>query len=182
MHKYVFGPIPSRRLGQSLGVSPIPEKTCNYSCVYCQLGRTNAMNWQAKNYFPVQDILKEVKETLQEGISYDVLSVVGEGEPALYADLKPLLVGLKKLQDKPVCVITNAANIDDPQVAEALLEADILMPSLDGVEEQAWRRLHRPSPHIHFESMMEALFSFRARYTGQFWLEVMLVRGVNDSK
>lgn len=182
MHKYVFGPIPSRRLGQSLGVSPIPEKTCNYSCVYCQLGRTNDMHWQVKNYFPVQDILDEVKETLQEGVSYDVLSVVGEGEPALYADLKALLVGLKKLQKKPVCVITNAANIDDPRVADALLEADILMPSLDGVDETAWRTLHRPSPHIHFDKMMEALFDFRARYRGHFWLEVMLVRGVNDSK
>ncbi len=180
--RYVFGPVPSRRLGRSLGISPIPEKTCNYSCVYCQLGRTSHLEWKTQNYFDVETILAEFDEVLKEGVEYDVVSVVGEGEPTLYADLSRLIEGLKARQPKPVCVITNAANIDREEVRTALGKADIVLPSLDGADEAAWKKLHRPSPHVHFSSIVDGLFRFREEYRGEIWLELMLVRGVNDSK
>lgn len=180
--KYVFGPVPSRRLGRSLGISPIPEKTCNYSCVYCQLGRTGSMRWQTENFYPVKEILAELDDVLKTGVDYDVVTVVGEGEPTLYSDLGPLIRGIKERQDKPVCVITNSANIHLPEVRAALREADIVMPSLDGVDRDAWRAIHRPSPHVSYDEMMEGLREFRSEYKGAFWLEWMLVKGMNDSK
>lgn len=181
MNHYVFGPLPSRRLGRSVGISPIPPKTCNYSCVYCQLGRTSRLDHALQDYYPVEAIMDEFRDFLKAGVDYDVVSVVGEGEPTLYAQLLPLIEALKVVQDKPVCVITNAANIDLPQVQAALMSADIVLPSLDTVDETTWRRMHRPSRHIDGAAIIDALIDFSHRYTGQLWLEVMLLKGYNDS-
>jgi len=182
MNHYVFGPLPSRRLGRSVGISPIPPKTCNYSCVYCQLGRTSHLDNTRKRYYPVEAIMAEFDAFLASGIDYDVVSVVGEGEPTLYADLAELIEALKAAQQKPVCVITNAANIDQQEVQTALMAADIVLPSLDAVDEPTWRRMHRPARRIDSASILEALIEFSHRYTGQLWLEVMLLAGYNDSK
>lgn len=181
-NQYVFGPLPSRRLGQSVGISPIPGKACNYSCVYCQLGRTNLMNNEPTSYFPVSDILAEWDAFQEKGIPYDAVTVVGEGEPTLSSDLKELIVKLKERQEKPVCVITNSANIDRKEVREALLEADIVLPTIDTVNEKTWRAMHRPAGSISFPAMMRGLEAFAKEYEGELWLEVMLVKGMNDSK
>lgn len=116
-YKYLFGPVPSRRLGASLGVSPIPERTCNYSCVYCQLGRTLRMTNTRQEFFPLEEILAEFREYLQGSIPFDVVTVVGEGEPTLYSRLGELIAGLKKETDKPVAVITNGARSMTPRCA-----------------------------------------------------------------
>lgn len=180
-YKNIYGPLPSRRLGNSVGVSPIPAKACNYSCGYCQLGRTDKMTVEIKEWFPLEDILAQVDQFLASGVAYDVLTVVGEGEPTLYSRLKELLLALKAKQPKPVCVITNAANIDQPEVRDALMEADIVLPSLDTVDEEEWRKLHRPSPHIRFQDILSGLVDFSGVYRGEIWLELMLVKEINDS-
>ena len=181
MH-YVFGPVPSRRLGRSLGVSPIPKKTCNYSCIYCQLGRTNKMTNDRREFFPLEDILREVELCLRDTRDFDVVSIVGEGEPTLYARLGELLQGIKKLTDKPTAVITNGALLADPQVRQELMEADIVLPSMDAWDEITYKKVDRPFGKIHFEDTYEGLKTFTHAFPGQIYMEIMLMDGINDSE
>lgn len=166
----------------SLGVSPVPKKSCNYSCVYCQLGRTPKLERHREMYFPVEDIIKEVSGYLASGVNFDVLTVVGEGEPTLYAGLGELLTGLKRLTDKPLVVITNSSLMGDEQVREALKKADIVMPSLDAYDEESFKKINRPFKDTKFEEVYRGLVAFSQEYEGQLWLEVMLVRGLNDDE
>lgn len=179
-YKYIFGPLPSRRLGLSLGVSPIPKKACNYSCVYCQLGPTHTMKRAREMYFPVEDILAEMKTYLSSGLPFDVVTIVGEGEPTLYTDLKKLIAGLRELTDKPIVVITNGGFLNQKEVKEALMEADIVMPSLDAYDEKAFKKINRPVGTIKFQDMYQGLVDFAREYQGELWLEIMLVKGLND--
>lgn len=181
MH-YVFGPVPSRRLGRSLGVSPIPKKTCNYSCIYCQLGRTNKMTNDRREFFPLEDILREVELCLKDTQDFDVVSIVGEGEPTLYARLGELLRGIKELTDKPTAVITNGALLADPQVRQELMEADIVLPSMDAWDEITYKKVDRPFGKIHFEDTYEGLKTFTHAFPGQIYMEIMLMDGINDSE
>lgn len=177
--KYVFGPVPSRRLGQSLGVSPIPDRTCNYSCVYCQLGRTLHMTNQRKMFVPVEALCKEFKKALEKNISFDVVTVVGEGEPTLYAGLGELIDGLKARTEKPVAVITNGALLYDRSVREELGKADIVLPSLDAVSEEMFRKINRPYGKLDYQAITDGLIQFSNEYKGQLYLEIMLLEGVN---
>ena len=180
--KYIFGPVPSRRLGQSLGVSPIPKKTCNYTCVYCQLGRTNKMTNTRKEFFPLEDILSEFDRCLPDLEHCDVVSIVGEGEPTLYSRLGELIRGIKARTDKPVAVITNGALLGDPAVRADLGEADIVLPSMDSYDEESWHRIDRPHGRLNYEEMMEGLVTFTHEFTGQIYMEIMLMDGLNDSR
>lgn len=180
--EYVYGPVPSRRLGLSLGVSPIPKKTCNYACIYCQLGQTDHMTNTRQKYFPVKDILDEAKAVIEGGTAFDVITIVGEGEPTLYADLGDLIRGLKRLSEKPVAVITNGALLYDERVQEALLEADLVLPSLDAADEGVFKRINRPHGSLKFDQVIEGLRQFSQKYKGQLWIEIMLVKGINDDE
>lgn len=180
--KYVFGPVPSRRLGRSLGISPILDNTCNHTCVYCQLGRTRHMTNKRQEFFPLEEILEEFREYTADSDAYDVVSVVGEGEPTLYSRLGELLKGLKALTDKPVAVITNGALLYDPQVRRELMEADIVLPSLDAVNGDMYHKIDRPYGRLDFEAGLEGLITFSKEYTGELWLEIMLVDGMNTDE
>ena len=180
--KYVFGPVPSRRLGRSLGISPIPKKTCNYSCIYCQLGRTNKMTNERKEFFPLEDILKEAESYLKNTDSYDVVSLVGEGEPTLYSRLGELIEGIKKLTDKPVAVITNGALLYDEDVRNDLCKADIVLPSLDSFSEETFRKIDRAWGLLHYEKVFDGLIKFTHQFQGKIFMEIMLMDGINDSK
>ena len=179
--KYVYGPVPSRRLGISLGVSPIPQKTCNYSCIYCQLGRTNKMTNERQEFFKVNDIIEEFKKYIKDINKYDVVTIVGEGEPTLYSELGLLIRELKKLTDKPIAVITNGALLSDGNVKKELMEADIVLPSLNGYNEEISKKIDRPYGKIKFEETIKGLIDFSNKYTGELWLETMLLDGINDS-
>ncbi|MBN2300712.1 MAG: radical SAM protein [Acholeplasmataceae bacterium] len=179
---YLYGPVPSRRLGLSLGVSPIPKKTCNYACVYCQLGHTDHMTNTRQSFFDVHAILKEFDEIKKSNITYDVVSIVGEGEPTLYKDLKALILGLKKRTDKPVTVITNGALLYDQEVRDALMEADIVLPSMDAYDEDTFKKINRPHGQLKFDEVVEGLINFSHVYQGELWLEIMLVKGMNDDE
>ncbi len=178
---YVYGPIPSRRLGQSLGISPIPKKACNYACIYCMLGPTDKMTNTPQMFMPVSDILDEFDQVLASGIPFDAVTFAGDGEPTLYAGLKELIIELKKRTKKPIALITNGALLSDPEVYDTCMLADIVMPSVNGYDEASFKRINRPHGDIDFEQVTLALKKFSRQYPGLLWLELMLIKGINDS-
>lgn len=181
--KYVFGPVPSRRLGQSLGIDPVPLKTCNWNCVYCQLGRSKPMTNERKDFFPVEEILAEVEEALavhQPG-EIDWVTFVGSGETTLNASIGALIRAVKTLTPLPVAVITNGALLYQPQVRAELVAADAVMPSFDAGNPQLYRRINRPHPDLTYERLLNGLLAFREKYEGHLWVEVMLIKDLNDS-
>jgi wyosine [tRNA(Phe)-imidazoG37] synthetase (radical SAM superfamily) len=182
--KYVYGPVPSRRLGQSLGIDPIPLKTCNWNCVYCQLGRTVPLVNTLKEYAPPKAVVAEVREALEAHSPGDIdwATFVGSGEPTLHSGLGRMISDVRELTDLLVAVITNGSLLYLPQVRRALSEADAVMPSLDAGSAALYRQINRPHPEATFERLLEGLMSFRQEYWGKLWPEVMLVRGLNDTE
>ena len=182
--KYVYGPVPSRRLGQSLGIDTIPLKTCNWNCVYCQLGRTVPLTNERREYFPREEILCEVQEALtsHKPGEIDWVTFVGSGEPTLHANIGWLIRQVKKITDLPVAVITNGTLLYLPDMREELLPADAVLPSLDAGTAKLYRQINRPHPEITFERLLEGLTAFRRGYKGKLWIEVMLVQDVNDTE
>lgn len=182
--KYVFGPVPSRRLGQSLGIDTIPLKTCNWNCVYCQLGRTRPVTNERKDYFPPEDVLAEVSQALEfhrpEEINW--ITFVGSGEPTLHASIGWLIRRVKSLTKLPVAVITNGSLLYLPEVREALVAADAVMPTFDAGTPALYRRINRPHPEATFERLQEGIIAFRREYSGLLWLEIMLIKGMNDTE
>lgn len=181
---YVFGPVPSRRLGQSLGIDPVPLKTCNWNCVYCQLGRSRPLVNERIDYFPPQDILAEVEKALadHEPGEIDWVTFVGSGETTLHASIGQLIRGVKALTDLPAAVITNGALLYLPEMRVELSAADAVLPSLDAGNAQLYRKINRPHPEATFERLLNGLIAFRAEYQGKLWVEVMLVRDLNDTE
>jgi wyosine [tRNA(Phe)-imidazoG37] synthetase (radical SAM superfamily) len=181
--KYVFGPVPSRRLGQSLGIDTIPLKTCNWNCVYCQLGRTQPLVNERKEYYPSDEILAEVREALatHKPGGIDWVTFVGSGEPLLHAGIGGLIQQVKGLTDLPVAVITNGSLLYLPEVRQELAAVEAVLPSLDAGTAELYRQINRPHPEITFERLVEGLVAFREEYRGKLWIEVMLVRGLNDT-
>ena len=182
--KYVFGPVPSRRLGQSLGVDTIPLKTCNWNCVYCQLGRTRPVVNQRKEYFPRREIFLEIKKALSSHKPGDIdwITFVGSGEPTLHQSIGWLIRKVKNVSSLPVAVITNGALLYKPEVRAELSAADAVLPSLDAGSAYLYRKINRPHPEVTFERLVEGLNRFRQEFTGHLWVEVMLVSGLNDNE
>ncbi|MDD5254986.1 MAG: radical SAM protein [Candidatus Omnitrophica bacterium] len=182
--KYIYGPVQSRRLGLSLGVTLIPHKTCTFNCVYCQLGRTSAYTSERKDYLPINEILSEVKSWLEgnktqaAGLSYITLS--GAGEPTLNRGIEELILGIKSLTTTEVALITNASLLRDPLNRRSVLNADLIVPSLDAATPTVFERIDRPAAGIRIEDIIEGLVSLHREFKGKLWLEVMLVRGAND--
>ena len=178
--RYIFGPVPSRRLGISLGISPIPKKTCNYSCIYCQLGRTDRMTNTRKSFFPPEEIIRELEEYISSEKSFDAVTIVGEGEPTLCLDLGYLIDEIKKRTSVPVAVITNGALLYESALRDDLRKADIVLPSFDAYDEASFKRINRPYGSISFSMYYEGLAEFSHDHEGQLWLEIMLMKGIND--
>lgn len=180
----VFGPVPSRRLGQSLGIDTIPLKTCNWNCVYCQLGRTVPLTNERKEYIPREEILAEVEQALaaHRADEIDWVTFVGSGEPTLHSRIGWLIRGVKARTEKRVAVITNGALLHLAGVREELAAADAILPTLDAGNAALYRKINRPHPEATFERLVDGLSEFRREYRGKLWVEVMLVRGLNDSE
>ena len=182
--KYVFGPVPSWRLGQSLGIDPVPLKTCNWNCVYCQLGRTQPVTMRRSRYVPEHDLIEEVKAALaaDDADQTDWVTFVGSGETLLHAKIGWMLREVKALTDKPVAVITNGSLLSQPYVRWELAVADAVLPSLDVGTAELYGRINRPHRGVTFERHVEGLGRFRDEYNGKLWIEVMLVKGLNDGE
>jgi len=180
---YVFGPVPSRRLGQSLGIDTIPLKTCNWNCVYCQLGRTIPLTNERREYVPTEDILLEAEQAFRsrKNGKIDWVTFVGSGEPTLHSRFGELIRCVKTLTTLPVAVITNGSLLYLPEVRQELSVADAVLPTLDAGTPELYRKVNRPHPAITFERLVDGLVSFRKEYQGRLWIEVMLVRGINDT-
>jgi wyosine [tRNA(Phe)-imidazoG37] synthetase (radical SAM superfamily) len=182
--KTVFGPVPSRRLGQSLGIDPVPFKTCNWNCVYCQLGRTSPFALERREYVSRTEILEQVQEALaihQPG-EIDWITFVGSGETCLHRELGWLINAVKQETEIPVAVITNGSLLHLPEVRRELQAADAVLPSLDAASERLYRKINRPHHSLTIEMLIDGLKTFRAEYQGQLWVEVMLIKGLNDAE
>jgi len=176
----VYGIVPSRRLGRSLGLSTIPLSTCTYSCVYCQLGRTKNMTMERKDFFDIDELVKEVKGYIDKTDDFDVITLVGEGEPTLYSQTGKLIKRIKQIFNKPVALITNGSLFFLEEVRQECMNADIVMPTLDAWDDKSFRTLNRPFKTIAFEKMYKGLQDFRKDYKGDFYLEIMCVKGITD--
>ncbi len=184
MNNHTFGPVPSRRLGQSLGIDPIPLKTCNWNCVYCQLGRSRPLINIRKDYFPPEEIVSQVEKALQthDQDEIDWITFVGSGETTLHASLGSMIRQVKELTQKPVAVITNGSLLYIADVRQELAHADAVLPSLDAGNAKLYRKINRPHPEITFDRLIAGLNAFREEYSGKIWIEVMLVKGLNDTE
>jgi len=176
---YVFGPVPSRRLGRSLGVDLVPSKTCSFDCIYCQLGPTSNKTASREMYVPVADVLAELGRRLDAGPRPDYVTLSGSGEPTLHAGLADILAGIRRLTDVPVAVLTNGSLFYQPEVRTACARADLVIPSLDAPNPALFERINRPCPEITFRKLVDGLDAFRDEYEGQIWLEVFLIDGLN---
>lgn len=177
---HVFGPVPSRRLGLSLGVDIIPFKTCSLSCIYCQIGRTRQTTLERHKYVTFEDIAPEIEVHLKKEPIPDWITISGSGEPTLNSNIGTIITGIKSLTDIPVCVITNGTLLWYPEVQTDISQADVVMPSLDCAREQAFIKVCRPHPDLNIRTIINGLCEFRKVYTGTIWLEILLVAGVND--
>ena len=178
--RLVYGPVPSRRLGYSLGVDLLPRKRCSYDCVYCQVGRTARTTARRRDFYPVADVLAQVRAALRSGKTIDCVTLSGSGEPTLYRSLGPLIRGLKAMSDLPVVVLTNGSLLYRAEVRRGLAGADIVVPTFDAADQATLDRVNRPAAAIGFERILRGLKAFRREFQGRIWLEVMLVKGLND--
>jgi len=186
MHQALaFGPVPSRRLGRSLGVNNIPAKICTYSCVYCQLGAAVTVTIQRKEYYSPEAITEAVAErvsaVLAQGENIDYLTIVPDGEPTLDANLGSTITSLRSF-GIPVAVISNASLIWQPQVRADLNNADWVSLKVDAVQENTWRRIDRGHRSLNLDNILDGMLAFREEFKGFLATETMLVHGVNDNE
>ncbi|UCG50666.1 MAG: radical SAM protein [Candidatus Latescibacterota bacterium] len=181
---YVFGPVPSRRLGRSLGIDPVPIKTCNWNCIYCQLGRSIPLVNERRDFFPPEEIIREIEEALSQHdpSEIDWITFAGSGEPLLHASIGRLIRAVKSMTRIPVALLTNGSFLHLPDVRGDALAVDAVMPTIDAGTKEMFRKVNRPHPGISYDQYIDGLVSFRKEYKGKLWPEVMLVRGVNDTE
>ena len=179
--KYLFGPVPSRRLGLSLGVDIIQFKVCSLDCVYCQLGRTTEKTTQRKEYVQIAPVIEELKDWIQKGGKADYITLSGSGEPTLNSRFGDLIDEIKKITDIPVAVITNSTLLTDETTRNACLKADLVVPSLDAADQEIFEKINRPASNINIEEIIEALRLFKLQFKGKFWLEIFFIESVNTS-
>ena len=176
-----FGPIPSRRLGLSLGVNVVPRKICSFNCVYCQLGRTTRLTLDRRDYIPTDEIVRAVGEKLSAAPETDYVTVLGDGEPTLASNLSDILRGVSGIWDGKVALLTNGSTLWIDDVRDAVSGFDIVMPTLSAADGETFRRLHRPHGALSFEQVLEGVKEFTGGHREKTWLEVMMVKGVNDT-
>ncbi len=178
-NELIYGPVPSRRLGRSLGVDMVLDRVCSYDCIYCQLGRTEKKTIERKPYVPAGDILDQLYQKLEGGIEADYITLGGSGEPTLNSETGSVITGLKKCTKIPVAVLTNSSLLANSDVRQSIIQADVVLPSLDAYNQKGFERINRPHPEISFEAMAEGLITFRQEYKGEIWLEIFVLDGLN---
>jgi len=182
MYKYLFGPVPSRRLGMSLGVDLVPHKVCSLNCIYCECGRTTNLTLERKEYIPYDDVTKELNHYFCNNPVPDYITFSGSGEPTLNSRIGDVLQFIKQNKpDIPVAVLTNGTLLSDKQVRRELLEADVVLPSLDAASDLTFRKINRPFRDLNIKDYLKGLKDFRKEYKGKIWLEVLILPDYNDN-
>ena len=179
--KYVYGPVPSRRLGRSLGVDIVPPKICTLDCVYCQIGRTTQKSTVRRDFIDIDAVVAELRDRLAEGVTADYITIGGSGEPTLNSRLGELIDRIHELTAIPVALLTNGTLFDRADVRRESAKADVVIPSLDAGDPQVFEAVNRPAPDISIEKVVSGLGHFRDAFRGQIWLEVFLIEGMNTS-
>ncbi len=181
MYHHLFGPVPSRRLGISLGVDLVPRKVCSLDCVYCEVGRTNRLTLDRREYVPLDRVKQELTHYFSHNPDPDYITFSGSGEPTLNTCIKEVLTFIKqKRPGIPIAVLTNGTLLHDPQVREALMAADVVLPSLDAATEPVFKKINRPHRDLTLDAHLAGLMTFRKMFKGRFRLEVFILPGYND--
>lgn len=178
---YVFGPVPSRRLGLSLGVDLIPAKTCTFDCLYCQVGRTTHKTVTREAFVPADQVSEEVRQKLKR-CTPDAITLAGSGEPTLHAEIGGIIEAIHGFSDIPVVVLTNGSLFSHEAVRQAVHKADLIMPTLTSAHAATFKRIHRPHEAIQHHEVVHGLMALRQEYAGEIFLETVFLAGINDSK
>jgi wyosine [tRNA(Phe)-imidazoG37] synthetase (radical SAM superfamily) len=182
-YKHIYGPVPSRRIGLSLGVDIIKSKYCTYDCVYCQLKKTDYLTIERRSFYPMEKILDEIKAKLSEDEPKpDFITFSGSGEPTLSSDIGALIRGIKSFTDISVAVLTNGSLLWMPEVREDIMAADLVVPSMDAIINPDFQNVNRPHADLEIGKIRRGLLDFGREFKGKIWLEILLVKNVNDSR
>lgn len=179
-YQYLFGPVPSRRFGRSLGVDLVPHKTCSLNCVFCEVGRSTEITLRRAEYVPTRDVLAELDDWLKTDGDADYITLAGSGEPTLHTHCGEILDHLRNHTPIATAVLTNGTLLVEPAVRLSLASAGVVKTTLSAWDPASYERIHRPHPDATFERLLEGTRRFRREYTGQLWLEVVLLAGLND--
>jgi wyosine [tRNA(Phe)-imidazoG37] synthetase (radical SAM superfamily) len=179
--KYVFGPVPSRRLGRSLGVDLVPFKTCTLDCRYCECGHTTNLTLERKIYVPVDEVSEELRDRLPalKG-NLDFITFSGSGEPTLSTSIPDIIEVIRELSTTPLAMLTNGTLLHQPDVIRDITDLDVIIPSLDTIDPALFRQLNQPHGNLDFYEYLHGLRQLRSRFKGRIWLEVLLCKGIND--
>jgi len=181
MYKHLFGPVPSRRLGMSLGVDLIPHKICSLNCVYCECGRTTNLTHDRKEYVPVKDVFSELEDFFNNNPDPEYITFSGAGEPTLHSHIGEVLGFVKRLRPQiPVAVLTNGSLFSDAEVRQELMPADLVLPSLDAATDAAFRKINRPVCNFTIDKYIQGLIDFSKEFKGEIWMEVLILPDYND--
>ncbi len=180
---YFYGPVPSRRLGFSLGLELIPKKLCSFNCLYCQAGRTRDKSLKRFSYVKISQLKKELSQVLKRKPKIDYITISGSGEPTLHKGLDKIIAVLKKTTKNkyPICVITNSSLLYRKKVRTELAQADLIMPSLDAVGPALFKKINKPISGLSLNKIIQGLIALRREFKGKIYLEIMLLGGVNDT-
>ncbi len=182
MYKYLFGPVPSRRLGMSLGIDLVPKKVCALNCVYCEVGETTKLTTDRMEYIKYDKIISELQQFMSSRPKIDYITFSGSGEPTLNSRIGEVLAYVKQnYPDVKTAILTCGALLSSPQLRTEILEADVILPSLDAATQAIFNKINRPNPNLSIDTYIKGLIDFRKEYKGQIWLEVFLLRGYNDT-
>lgn len=183
MYKHLFGPVPSRRLGMSLGIDLIPHKICSLNCVYCECGSTGELTFERREYVPVDEVYAELEDYFNRHPDPDYFTFSGAGEPTLHVHMGEVIAFLKEHRPEvPVAVLTNGTLFSDPEVRAELMLADLVLPSLDAATDLALRRINRPLRSLKAAAYVDGLVQFRKEFKGKIWLEILILPGYNDGE
>ncbi len=178
-YNYLFGPVPSRRLGRSLGIDVTPLKTCSFDCLFCQCGCTTNLVTERDEFVPFNEVCAELERWLAEDGAADFITFAGSGEPTLYTRLGELIDFIKARTDIPVIVLSNGTLLYRPEVREETARADIVKVSLSAWDDESYQTINRPAPDLSFERLLAGERNFRSVFSGQLWVEVFLMEGIN---
>jgi wyosine [tRNA(Phe)-imidazoG37] synthetase (radical SAM superfamily) len=183
MYKYLFGPVPSRRLGMSLGIDLVPAKVCSLNCVYCEVGKTTELTLNRKAYIRIEEIKKELTDYFNNYPAPDYITITGSGEPTLNIGIADIIQYIKQhMPNIPIAIITSGTLFFDKKVRDAVKGANVVLPSLDAATERVFQKINRPHNNLSISQYIHGLSDFRQEFKGKIWLEIFILPGYNDDK